>query len=383
MEHLSEVLKILEGALRHDPSGAREYALLLADKLEDERRARQAEALRRTIARMPGLAVQSTEAAAALPRDDESDTPTVDIEQPLENNRPLALPRFVRQQLDEFVQTVEKRDLWVEHGIDTPARLLLVGLPGTGKTQTAREVARNLGLPIVMTRSDVLVSSFLGQTSKNIRRVFEYASSRPCVLFLDELDAIAKRRDDSQEVGELQRVVIALLQNLDALPESTVVLAATNHPELLDRAIGRRFAFHIDIPLPAAAQRAQIWADRLGSHAPPPEDIDILASVSEGMSGAVIEAAALDARRQGVILGHDVAPLTLILRRLARMLWYEDHQVFESPEAEMIALRRWLPKVFTYRELSEQFDVTTRQVGNAVRSRTEARADSLGAHETQ
>jgi SpoVK/Ycf46/Vps4 family AAA+-type ATPase len=327
---------------------------------------------------MPALTAQLD--AVGAPRDDESDAPTVDIVNPDVARPRLALSRFVRQQLDDFVQAVEKRDLWIEHGIDAPARLLLVGSPGTGKTQIAREVAAKLGLPIAITRSDVLVSSFLGQTSRNIRRVFEYASSTPCVLFLDELDALAKRRDDSQEVGELQRVVIALLQNLDALPDSTVVLAATNHPELLDKAIGRRFTFHIDIPLPGEPERIEIWRDRLGSHAPPHPDLETLASVSAGMSGALIEAAALDARRQGVILGLDVVQLPLVLRRLARMLWYEDHAVFESPETEMAALRNWLPRVFTYRTLAEQFHVTTRQVGNAVRPTVEARSDPSGAN---
>ena len=92
----------------------------------------------------------------------------------------------------------------------------------------------------------------MGQTSKNLRRVFEYASDRPCVLFLDELDALANSRGNEKDIGELQRVVISLLQNIDALENNVILLAASNHEKLLDRAIWRRFPFQIPLPLPDA-----------------------------------------------------------------------------------------------------------------------------------
>ena len=95
--------------------------------------------------------------------------------------------------------------------------MLLYGPPGVGKSETAKYVAARLEVPLYTVRTDSLVSSYLGSTSKNLRSVFDFVSAEPCVLFLDELDAIAKQRDDSQELGELKRVVISLLQNIDKL----------------------------------------------------------------------------------------------------------------------------------------------------------------------
>src|SRR5438477_8302827 len=123
-----------------------------------------------------------------------------------------------------------------------PSRMLIHGPPGTGKTQTARWITGQLSLPLLTVRCDTLVSSLLGQTSKNLRRVFEHAVQRPCVLFLDEFDALASARGNERDVGELQRVVISLLQNVDALPDNTILIAATNHEQLLDPAVWRRFA---------------------------------------------------------------------------------------------------------------------------------------------
>ena len=129
--------------------------------------------------------------------------------------------------------------------------LLLYGPPGCGKTSIAYYLAHRLGLPLVTARLDALISSLLGNTAKNLRRVFDFANRQPCVLFLDEFDAIAKARDDQHELGELKRVVNSLLQNMDTYCQHGVLIAATNHQELLDDAIWRRFQTVIEVPKPA------------------------------------------------------------------------------------------------------------------------------------
>jgi SpoVK/Ycf46/Vps4 family AAA+-type ATPase len=120
--------------------------------------------------------------------------------------------------------------------------MLLYGLPGCGKTTVARYIASVMELPLVCARLDGLVSSLLGSTAKNIRKIFDYVSSRECILFLDEFDVIAKLRDDKNELGELKRVVNSLIQNIDSLGGDTILIAATNQEELLDPAIWRRFS---------------------------------------------------------------------------------------------------------------------------------------------
>lgn len=179
---------------------------------------------------------------------------------------------FPNVTLDDVVLPVEQRDtlkqiieenkqaaaLW-EHGLTPANRLLLCGPPGCGKTLTAMALTSELGLPMAYVRLDGLVSSFLGQTSTNLRKVFDSVRSSRVVLFLDEFDAIAKKRDDAQELGELKRVVTTLLQNLDNMPPNVFLIAATNHHHLLDPAIWRRFNLAIMIDLPDCQQRETLF----------------------------------------------------------------------------------------------------------------------------
>lgn len=368
MEHLSEVLRILDGALRHDAPSALNYAHLLADKLEEEGALRQARAVRATVSRAPAT-VGAARAAIKTPTDEDSRLDIVQLEHPDSEPPPLVLPRLVEDRLSEYVEGIRRHDALAARGIDSPNRLLLFGPPGTGKTTIAKHVAWKLNLPLITTRSDTLVSSLLGSTSKNIHRVFEYARKNPCVLFLDEFDALAKSRTDTREIGELQRIVIALIQNLDSFPTDCVLIAATNQAEMLDPAIWRRFEVVLRLPLPTAELRGRLWRLSLGEQCPVGKELDTLIRESENLSPATIELVARDVLRLQ-FTGGDDAPITtgLILRRLARLLWLDRYEVFEDPAAEMAALREWSPTVFTVRTLASLFHVSTRQVMNAIGS---------------
>ncbi|MEP3927736.1 AAA family ATPase, partial [Rhodopirellula bahusiensis] len=144
------------------------------------------------------------------------------------------------------------------------------------------------------------ISSFLGKTGFNLRRTLDYARSRPCVLLLDEFDAIAKRRDDDSEVGELKRIVNVLLKELEDWPLQSVLIAATNHPELLDKAIERRFDIVIDIPLPGDNERAEILrqSGRQFSDQIPAELMHALAVGLEGTNGSELDSLMSAAVRQ-------------------------------------------------------------------------------------
>jgi AAA+ superfamily predicted ATPase len=182
-------------------------------------------------------------------------------------------------------------------GVATSLSLLMYGPPGCGKNRLARHIAKELELDLYLARLDGLISSYLGSTSKNIRALFEFAAKTPCVLFLDEFDAIAKLRADSQELGELKRVVNSFIQNLDSLGHHSVVVAATNHEALLDPAIWRRFAYRLELTFPAAELRAELWKNFLGSVEFAPREMELLVDLSEGFSGSDVEEVSLRLRR--------------------------------------------------------------------------------------
>lgn len=168
------------------------------------------------------------------------------------------LPPNIFETITQFVRERQNCQRLFSEGFTPPASILLTGLPGTGKTMLARWLASTLGLPLLVQDLSVSISSLLGKTGFNLRRTLDYARGRPCLLLLDEFDAIAKRRDDSSEVGELKRIVNVLLKELEDWPVQSVLVAATNHPDLLDPAIGRRFHIIVELPLPGQSERFRI-----------------------------------------------------------------------------------------------------------------------------
>src|ERR1019366_8069185 len=198
-------------------------------------------------------------------------------------------------------------------GVGISPSMLVYGPPGCGKTQLARFIAGELELPLITARMDSLISSYLGSTAKDLRQLFDHASSRPCVLFLDEFDALAKMRDDSHELGELKRVVISLLQNIDALGPDHVLLAATNHDHLLDPAIWRRFKYKMRLMEPDEQARARMWRSFL-SDFDSSEIVDLAAEISEGMTGAQIRQVASDCIRAAVLENQSVVKLSNVVR---------------------------------------------------------------------
>lgn len=136
--------------------------------------------------------------------------------------------------------------------------ILFTGAPGVGKTMAAKKIALDLRLPLLTLDLATVISSFLGRTGNNLKKVLEYARNRPCVILLDEIDAIAKKRDDSSDIGELKRLVTVILQELDLWPEHNLLIAATNHYDLLDTAVSRRFDTIIHFPNPKSEELVRL-----------------------------------------------------------------------------------------------------------------------------
>jgi SpoVK/Ycf46/Vps4 family AAA+-type ATPase len=174
-------------------------------------------------------------------------------------------------------------------GVQAAKTCLIYGPPGTGKTRLALWIAAQLELPVVTGRIDGLVSSFLGTTARNIGSLFSFANRYRCVLLLDEFDAIAKQRDDPQEVGEIKRVVNALLQNLDARQDIGITIGITNHQGLLDPAVWRRFEIQFEIPRPEFATRIEIARTFMPPVVAPESYLRLIAWLTEGATGVEIE----------------------------------------------------------------------------------------------
>lgn len=162
----------------------------------------------------------------------------------------IVLKRENRGIIDEMVQEHHRSDLLRSYNLEPRNRVLLAGAPGNGKTSLAEGIAQSLMVPFYVIRYDGIIGSYLGETASRLKAMFDFIRTQECVLFFDEFDAIGKERGDTHETGEIKRVVSSLLLQIDRLPSYVVVVAATNHPELLDRAVWRRFQIRMELEKP-------------------------------------------------------------------------------------------------------------------------------------
>ena len=219
-----------------------------------------------------------------IPRDADSRLKLLREEYPVQLDvEPIWAPH-VTQRIEQLVGERQKQDMLAKEGLLPTRSILLTGKPGVGKSLAARWIAKQLARPLVTLDLSAVMSSFLGKTGTNLRHVLDYAKSTPCVLFLDELDAMAKRRDDATEIGELKRLVTVLLQEIDAWPSTGLLIAATNHPDLLDPAVWRRFDMIVEFPMPTEDQ-VQVAVHRvLGDRVPNRDLLEITALVLKDYS---------------------------------------------------------------------------------------------------
>lgn len=259
-----------------------------------------------------------------LPRDKERETVLVEIredERPLEE---LVLTEATRDAVNRIIMENRRDEVLRSHGLRPIGKVLFCGPPGCGKTVVAGSIARALFVPLVLVRFDGVVSSYLGDTAANLRKVFDFARSRPMVLFFDEFDAIGKRRTDEDDHGELKRVVNSFLQMIDGFRGESLIIAATNHERILDPALWRRFDEIVHFPRPNAQQIEHLLARSLRQvGVSPAVRLAEQARRLVGMSFADVERITLDAIKQVVIDGaRQIEPHTFedaVLRQQQRL----------------------------------------------------------------
>ncbi len=224
------------------------------------------------------------------PVDKERGLPLLDLRQPQRSLDEMILPATSATVIDELLEEHRRSDVLHSYGMKAASKIMFFGPPGCGKTLAAEVIAFELDMPLAIVRLDVLVSSFLGETAANLRKIFDFIAQHPLVVLFDEFDAIGKERGDSGEHGELRRVVNAVLQMMDAYQGKSVILAATNHEHILDSAIWRRFDELIEFPLPDQTQLRELLELKLrGIRRQFELDDNELLSLLHGKSGADIE----------------------------------------------------------------------------------------------
>lgn len=231
----------------------------------------------------------------------------------------IVLADTTQSAFDEIVQEHNRADVLRSFGLQPAQKLLFFGPPGCGKTLAAEVLANALSLPLVLVRLDSLISSFLGETAGNLRKVFDYIEKNPVVALFDEFDALTKDRGDSADHGELKRSVNAVLQMLDGYRGQSILIATTNYDSLLDPAVWRRFDETIHFDLPNTEQVKRLLSLKLSGVRREFEPTDTkLATLFKGMSHADIERVIRRAIKEMVLQGREFLEMQHLQSALAR-----------------------------------------------------------------
>jgi hypothetical protein len=335
MEHFSIIQALCRAAMADASPALRKQVERLRDALAKEGETKQAAALTslltaaertkemapsrlaRSRAQMPGETLSRN---TPLPVDRETSAPLAELLFPADIRAdPPLFNSTVTAAIETIIEEWANFEALSAIDLQPPKTCLIYGAPGAGKTRLALWIAYKLDLPVVLVRLDGLVSSFLGTTARNIGNLFAFANRHRCLLLLDEFDAIAKLRDDPQEVGEIKRVVNALLQNLDARKDLGFTIGITNHERLLDPAVWRRFEVQLEIPKPDFQMRIAIARHFMPPIEAPESHLRLIAWFTGGCTGAEIESLVRTYKKATTVKDQDRRGLLDTLRQFATL----------------------------------------------------------------
>lgn len=354
----TEIVKIIEGGLANDKEKVVNYANVLASNLEKQGDISLAKKIRSTLSQRKG-GLTALDSLSTRPVDSESRMDIVEVSFPQIDADKIILSKYTHEKIFSFVESYNRRDLLLQSGLSASNTLLLYGPPGCGKTTVAQLISSITGLPLITARLDGLVSSLLGSTAKNIRKIFDYASKRECILFLDEFDVIAKLRDDKNELGELKRVVNSLIQNIDSFSENSILIAATNHQELLDPAIWRRFTSVLTLERPEKEEIGQLVRVLLDgkntNFLSTPKKMEHIQSAFLGLSHSDITTILMNALRTVVLSKRDCLTNCDVLKEI---YLHKKHSICSEDEL----IKYFMDYGATHKEINESMQIPLRKI---------------------
>lgn len=212
----------------------------------------------------------------------------------------VTIPAKAKEQLTRLLREHNHADELLKAGFEASRTVILSGPPGTGKTLTAKAIANELNLPLFVVRIDAVIGSYLGQTASNLRQLFQFAEQTSCVLLFDELDALGKSRGSRMDIGELDRIVIALMQELELSKPLGIVIATSNLPEAIDRALWRRFDLHIEYPK-ARKEQLRAFSRKLASKYENKPPLSLLSHAERSSNFAEAEKVVIDHYRSKLL----------------------------------------------------------------------------------
>lgn len=251
-----------------------------------------------------------------LPKSCQDEEPLINLRESKVSEEQVILSGRPKAQILRLFDEHHQKTKLAEYGYTPKTKILFWGPSGCGKSLTAAFVAHELGLPLGTVRLNAVISSYLGDTASHIQRLFDMAEQMPMVLFLDEIDSIAKQRDDPNDVGELKRIVNSLLQAIDSFETSdSIVIAASNHQYLLDPAVWRRFDDIIGFPIPSKSER-ELYVKTLMSGVTLKGSFSGIVKALEGLSFADIKRILIESVKTALLNNEESVSNTAIIEQI-------------------------------------------------------------------
>lgn len=326
MEAYEYIPKLIRAAINNDRKSVESLALMIGRQLKKVSPEVSSEIMKVLSYTNVGADVTRSIDLSPLPVDQETRGQLVKLEEPIRIEEPI-LRSDIREQLDDFLKERLLIDTFLKENIVPSNSILLSGMPGVGKTYIAKWLSYKLNMPMVTLDLANSISSYLGRSGQNIKSIFQYTKEQSVILFLDEMDAIAKRRDDASDLGELKRLVNVLLKELEDCPINCIIIGATNHPELLDKAIWRRFDRNIEIMMPQEEQREKLIYRTLAEKAEliKRETLELIIKGTDQLSAADICKLCEHIKRQFVMNSKELADVSA-LREYCRVIGLKEKE---------------------------------------------------------